>query len=67
MGISKYFGSKDGKMYKYEILKPVEVTLRLTMKVDERPNNRADEPNWGTVCVYMEMLKRKHWGFQDGS
>jgi hypothetical protein len=36
-------------MYKYVTLKPVEVILR------RRESKGGDEPNWGTLYVYMEM------------
>jgi hypothetical protein len=40
-------------MYEYGTLNPVEVILRRGRC--KRESNGGDEPNWGTIYVYMEM------------
>jgi hypothetical protein len=42
-------------MYEYGTLKLVEVLLRRVRRMSE--NNGGNEPNWGTLCTYMEMLQ----------
>jgi hypothetical protein len=39
-------------IYANGTLKPVEIILRREVK---RENNGEDEPNWVTLCSYMEM------------
>jgi hypothetical protein len=43
-------------MYEYRTLKPVEVILRRGW--EKRENNGGDEPNCGTIYVYMEMSQQ---------
>jgi hypothetical protein len=43
-------------MYEYRTLKPVEDILR--RGVGEEENSRRDKPNFGTICVYKEMLQQ---------
>jgi hypothetical protein len=40
-------------MYKYVILKPVEVILKRGR--GKRENNRRDKANWYVLYAYMEM------------
>jgi hypothetical protein len=43
-------------IHEYGTLKPAEVILR--RERGKKENNGRDEPNWGTVCVCMEMLQQ---------